>query len=262
MAGASVLVVGLLGGIALWLAAGRRYDDAVSTLAPVPLGCTTTLEFERPGTYTFFVETRGSVDEIDGDCVTGDRSYEVDAGDAPRVSLSLLDERGAELDLDRADGPTYDRGGRRGAGVRTVEIDETGSYELTATASSEEAEILVRVGQDPGRGVTALRAGGVLTAVLGAAAGLVLLLVPGRRRPAPAAAAPPAVRWPSGEASRTPPLAPPTTNAPSAPPYAPRPASSRPFPSPTPTGEWRPGERPPGGWPGSGRPLPPPDRPR
>jgi hypothetical protein len=262
VAGVSLLVLGVLAGVVLWVAASRRYDDAVNGLAPVPIGCTTTLEFERPGTYTFFVETKGSVDEIDGDCLTDDRSYDVDADDAPRVSLSLLDEGGSTLDLDRADGPSYDRAGRRGSGVRTVDIDETGEYELTATASSDDADILVRVGQDPASGVTALRAGGVVTALLGLVVGLVMLLALGRRRPDPAPTPSPGPSWPSGDAGRTAPLAPPTTNPPSAPPYAPRPASHGPYPSDEGVGEWRPQERPPGGWPGSGGPLPPPRPPR
>jgi len=259
VAGVSVLVVGLLVGAALWLAASRRYDDAVSRLAPVPLGCTTTLEFERTGTYTFFVETRGSVDEIDGNCLTDDRSYDVDDEEAPRVSLSLLDDAGGSMDLDRADGPTYDRAGRRGEGVRTVDIDETGEYELTATASSDETEVLVRVGQDPASGVTALRVGGLVAALVGVAVGLVLLLVAGRRRPTPLPVTTAGPRWPAGDADRSAPVAPPTTNPPTAPPYTPRPASHGPFPAPGVPEEWRPQERPPGGWPGSGRPLPPPN---
>jgi hypothetical protein len=261
-AGASVLVVGLLAALVLWLAASRRYDHAVNGLAPVPIGCTTTLEFERPGTYTFFVETRGSVGEIDGDCVTDGRTYDVDADEAPRVSLSLLDRRGAEVDLERADGPSYDRGGRRGSGIRTVEIDERGEYELTATASTDDAEVLVRVGQDPSSGVTALRASAAVTAFLALCLGLLLMLVLGRPRPAPPAVTTPGPRWPSGDEARIVPLAPPTDRVPSAPPYAPRPASHPPLPSPPAPGEWRPQERPPGGWPGAGRPLPPPDRPR
>ena len=119
VAGVVLIVAGVVVGALLWLAAGRRYDDAVADLAPVPLGCTTTLSFDRTGTYTFFVETKGEIGEIDGDCVTDDRAYDVDAGDVPRVSLELIDERGDEVDLDRTAGPSYDRAGRRGVGVRT-----------------------------------------------------------------------------------------------------------------------------------------------
>ena len=43
VAGVVLIVAGVVVGALLWLAAGRRYDDAVADLAPVPLGCTTTL---------------------------------------------------------------------------------------------------------------------------------------------------------------------------------------------------------------------------
>ena len=35
--------------VALWLLAGKRYDDAVADLAPAPIGCDTTLVFDRAG---------------------------------------------------------------------------------------------------------------------------------------------------------------------------------------------------------------------
>jgi hypothetical protein len=262
-AGIVLLVVGVVAGIALWLAAGQRYDDAVRDLAPVPIGCTTTLQFDRTGTYLFFVETTGTVGEIDGDCQNDDHDYDVAADDAPRVSLSLLDDQGDELDLDRVDGPSYDRAGRRGVGVRTVDIDETGDYELTATATVDDTDVVVRVGRDPSSGVAALRAGGVTTLLLGVAAGLLLLLVSGRRRPEPAPVTASGPQWPLGPHPAAP-LAPPSANPPIAPPYTPRPPSYGPYrpPEPQPQPRHQPADRPPGGWPGRGEPLPPPTAPR
>ena len=87
-------MLGVVGAVALWLIAGKRYDDAVGSLAPAPIGCDTTLVFDRTGTYTFFVETKGSVGEIDGDCDNDDRSYDLDSADVPDVELTLLDEEG------------------------------------------------------------------------------------------------------------------------------------------------------------------------
>ncbi len=258
-----MLAVGVVAAVGLWFAAGQRYDDAVGDLAPVPLGCTTTLAFERTGTYTFFVETKGEVGEIDGDCQTDDRSYDVADDDAPRVTLSLLDDRGDEVDLDRVDGPSYDRAGRRGTAIRSVEIDDVGDYRLTATATSADTEVVVRVGRDPASGVTALRAGSIATLVVGVVAGVLLLLVVGRRRPSEQPTAPAGPQWPTGSFGPAP-LGPPSANPPVAPPYTPRPPSHGPHQPPQP--EWQPPPepqpRPPGGWPGQGSPLPPPSAPR
>lgn len=244
MLGVIALAVGVLGAVVLWLLADKRYDDAVADLAPAPIGCDTTLVFDRAGTYTFFVETKGSVGEIDGDCDADDRSYDLGDGDPPRVGLTLLDQDGQEVDLDRADGPTYDRSGARGEGVNTVQIEDTGDYVLTANA--EDGDAMIRVGRDPASGVTAMRVGAVAVLVGGLVLG-VLALVLAQRRPtvtAPAVTGP-SPAWPQ-PGHRAPPTAPPYANPPVPPPYA--------VPA-------RPPAEPPGRWPGTGQPLPPPPPP-
>jgi hypothetical protein len=252
--GVLALVVGVVGAIVLWVASSKRYDDAVSDLAPAPVGCDTQLDFEHTGTYTFFVETAGSVGEIDGDCETDDRDYEFDGDETPRVELTLVDDDGDEVDLDRADGPSYDRGGSRGTAVRTAEIDATGEYVLRV--SGEVDDVMVRVGQDPSSGVLAMRVGAGLLLVLGLVLGIVGLVV-GRQ---PSAEAGPysygVPQWPplSGEPFSRP-TAPPYANPPVPPPYGrPEPLpSDRPTSGPRPAGLPAPGER--------GGPLPPPDHP-
>lgn len=252
--GVLALVVGVVGAIVLWVASSKRYDDAVSDLAPAPVGCDTQLDFEQTGTYTFFVETAGSVGEIDGDCETDDRDYEFDGDETPRVELTLVDDDGDEVDLDRADGPSYDRGGSRGTAVRTAEIDATGEYVLRV--SGEVDDVMVRVGQDPSSGVLAMRVGAGLLLVLGLVLGIVGLVV-GRQ---PSAEAGPysygVPQWPplSGEPFSRP-TAPPYANPPVPPPYGrPEPLpSDRPTSGPRPAGLPAPGER--------GGPLPPPDHP-
>ena len=189
------IVIGIVGGVALWLLADKRYDDAVADLAPAPIGCDTTLVFDRVGTYTFFVETKGQVGEIDGDCDTDDRAYDLGDDEPPEVGLTLIDADGREVDLESADGPTYDRSGARGTGVSTVRIDDTGDYVLTADADASEA--MIRVGRDPSNGVTAMRAGALAVLVGGVVVG-VLVLVLAHRRPRPTAPAVtgPAPAWP------------------------------------------------------------------
>ena len=253
--GVLALVVGVVGAIVLWVASSKRYDDAVADLAPAPVGCDTQLDFEQTGTYTFFVETAGSVGEIDGDCETDDRNYEFDGDETPRVELTLVDDDGDEVDLDRADGPSYDRGGSRGTAVRTAEIDATGEYMLRVSAEVD--DVMVRVGQDPSSGVLAMRVGAGLLLALGLVLGVIGLVV-GRR---PSAEAGPYTygvpQWPplSGEAFSRP-TAPPYANPPVPPPYGrpePLPPPDGPTSGPPPAGLPAPGER--GGL------LPPPDRP-
>jgi hypothetical protein len=230
--GLAALAIGVIGGVALWLIAAKRYDDAVASLAPAPAGCDTTLVFDRTGTYTFFVETTGRVGEIDGDCAADEASYDHPDDDPPRVELALFGPDGEEIDLDRADGPSYDRAGAIGRGVRTADIEADGEYVLSVTSDVD--DVVVRVGRDPAGGVTPLRIGAV--AVL--AAGIVLAILAFLRGRAqwtiPAEPGPSAGVWqPEGPPTR--PIAPPYANPPTPPPYAP-PGSGRPLPPPRPPG--------------------------
>jgi hypothetical protein len=228
--------------VVLWVLSTKRYDDAVADLAPAPVGCETTLLFDRTGTYTFYVETSGEVGEIDGDCNGDDRTYEFDGDDEPRVQLTLVDDRGDEVDLDRASGPSYERGGSSGAGVRTADIEDTGAYVLRV--DSEEDEVMVRVGRDPSSGVVPMRVGAVALLVAGLVLGGIGLARSRGPRFEPAAGA--TERWPPLEGFPTaPPTAPPYANPAVPPPYA----APSPWPAP---GEQRPPR---------GGPLPPPQSP-
>ena len=239
--GIVLIVVGVVAGVAMWLGASRRYDDAIAKLAPAPIGCNTTLVFDETGTYTFFVETKGRIGAIEGDCASDARSYDVDS--VPRVTLTLVDDDGDNVDLDVVSGPTYDRDGKRGTGVRSVDIDRTGSYVLTATADDTDA--VIRVGHDPSSGVAALRVGAIVALIVGVVGGVVLLVVRPRTRRVPLT---PAIQpaWPTGLPTQ-PPLGPPSANPPVPPPYAPRPPSARPLGQPAGQPPWyEPPQRPPG----------------
>lgn len=210
-------VVLALVGVALFVMGGMRLRDGVESLAPAPGGCESVLEFDGDGTYTFFVETRGELDALDGNCAGVDREYDYDGDALPRVSLTLVDESGGEVDLDRVDGPTYDAAGRSGTAVRTAELEAGGVY--TLTVDTNEADLVVRVGRDPNRGVALMRTSGIAVAavgLLGAVAALVFL----RRRggtPPPVAVAGPASQWQPGQGP--PPVAPPNAAKPIHPPY-------------------------------------------
>jgi hypothetical protein len=252
--GLLALIAGVLGAAGLWWAAERRYDDAVGDLAPAPAGCDTTLDFDRTGTFTFFLESKGELEELAGDCERAAGAYELDGEESPRVQLTLVDAEGEELDLDRADGPSYDRNGSAGEGIRVVDIDDAGEYVLTVESESD--EVVVRVGRDPAAGVGGLRLGAVAALVIGVGLGIAGL-VAGRRRdlgePRPMATE----TWPQIPAR--PPIAPPTMGGPT-PPYA-TPPGGRPlppptYPQPTPPRPVLPQPAPPR------RPLPPPSPPR
>jgi hypothetical protein len=239
--GIVLIVAGVVTAVAMWFGASRRYDDAIAKLAPAPIGCNTTLVFDETGTYTFFVETKGHVGAIEGDCASDARSYDVDT--VPRVTLTLADSDGDNVDLDRVSGPTYDRDGKQGTGVRSVDIARPGSYVLTATADQTEA--VIRVGRDPSSGVTALRVGAIVALIVGVAGGVLLLVIRPRQR---RVLAPPVVQpvWPTGLPTQ-PPLGPPSANPPVPPPYAPRPPSVRPPSQPAGQPPWyEPPHRPPG----------------
>jgi len=241
--------VAIVAGVVLWFLAGRRYDDAIASLAPAPVGCATTLEFDDGGTYTFFVETEGAVGEIEGDCAGTDRDYEYDGDALPRVSLTLVDDGGEEVELDRVDEPSYDRGGRAGTAVRTAQLEGGGTYVLTVEAN--DPDVMIRVGKDPQCGVGAMRISGLVLVGLGLAA-LIVGLVRGRRRPATVVPGAPPTAW--QPAGGPPPVAPPYAHQPGAPPYGRTPPSGPVWGSP--------GTAPPPPPPPRGSPPPPPPPPR
>ena len=233
----------LITGIVLWVLGSQRYRDAITSMAPAPAGCETSLEFDGDGMYTFFVETKGSLDAIDGDCTSSERDYDYDGDASPRVSLTLVDTGGDEVDLERVEGPSYDGGGRSGEAIRTAEIDEAGTYVLTVDAN--DPDVVVRVGQDPNAGVGVMRILGILAAIAGLGA-IVLGLLRRRGRPALATPTGSAPQWQPG--GGPPPVAPPPSSYPQAPPYRQPPA-----PGPYGPGQW--------GTPGPGGPPPPPPQP-
>lgn len=250
-------VLAMVAGVILWIVAGVRYDRAVEDLAPAPVGCETTLEFEEPGTYTFFLETKGRVGDIEGDCSGTDREYEYEGDALPRVSLTLVDPEGREVDLDRVEGPSYDRAGRVGQAVREARVDTRGTYVLEVEAN--DPDVVVRVGKDPRQGVLPLRAGGVVLVLAGVAAIVIGLVLRGAPTP-PTSGSEPVPYWrPSGG---PPPVAPPYAQQPPAPPItsAPPPGPAWGIPGAIPP--TRPPNGPAPGRPAEGRPLPPPPPPR
>ncbi len=194
--GALLLAAGVVAGIVMFLASSSNYEDGVKNLARAPIGCTTSLEFDEAGAYTIYVETVGSIGELRGDCPNTDTDYDSSGDDLPDVDITLVDDDGDEVDLDRDDSTDYDAGGFVGQAVATVQIDEPGSYEITAT--SDEDEVVVAVGHDPKGDAASMKTMAIAALVAGIVIGGLLIVLGLRRKPAPGAGAPPVPPAPTG----------------------------------------------------------------
>ncbi|MGI9645143.1 MAG: hypothetical protein ACR2O6_07530 [Ilumatobacteraceae bacterium] len=217
--GIVVLVVGLVGAIALWIAAGNRLDDSVTGLARAPVGCDTTLDFSETSEFLLFVETEGEIDGVRGDCdVQGE--YSVDGNDPPVVQLSMVDPDGVEVELSARSGIDYDAAGFAGESLRTATITTTGDHVLRVESEVDGELFVVSVGKDPNDGVGAMRFGAIALALVGLIVGIVCIVLGSRRRePAPAATG---TAWPQTQPGW--PQSPPSGTVPPWDPSAPPPA--------------------------------------
>jgi hypothetical protein len=212
--GVVVLLVGIVGAGALWFAANARLDDNVAGLARAPSGCVTTLDFDRTGEFTMFVETTGSLDDLAGDCAA-DTVYDRD--DVSDPAVVLVDPDGTEIEIQPTDGDDYDSGGFSGSSIGTIQIDVPGGHVLTVPADGD--QFVVAVGGDPNAGVAPLRWGAILLFIVALVVSGILLVLGSRRSTGieaadsgpwqPGALAPPS--WPIGPPGF--PAPPPTTGA-------------------------------------------------
>jgi hypothetical protein len=190
-----LLIVGGIGAaVALYVAGTQRYSDGIEKLARGPASCVTTIDVDQDDTYYFYVETKGEVGDVRGNCPAIGESFDV--GDDGDASLTLQDQDGESVRLRRAEGTTYSSGGYHGELVRTARLD-AGRYQLSVEADDD---LVVAVGSD----VEDLKANLLLPIIVGAAGlvlGIIVLLLGRRRAPAapaggqPGAAAPPATAW-------------------------------------------------------------------
>ena len=177
--GVLVLVAGLVAAGALWYAAGQRRDDNVASFARAPAGCATTLDFDRSGAFTLYIETTGNIDDLTGDCAA---PVEYDRDGVLVVDVSLVDADGAPVTIEASSGVDYDTGTFAGTSTGVVEITEPGDHVLTVVADGD--AFAIAVGGDPDDGVGLLRWSAVFTAIAALMVGGVLLVL-GSRRPAP-----------------------------------------------------------------------------
>jgi len=229
VAGLALIVLGLGAGAALIVLSSSNKEETVKKFARAPVGCTTTLEFDKATTFTLYLETKGAVNDVSGDCEGNGASYDRGQDDLPTVSLTLVDESDNELSLADGDGSSYSAGDYAGEAYKQVDIDTAGTYRLTVT--SEDSDFAIAIGGDPDGDSGTLMIGGIAALVGGVVLGVVVLLL-GRRKKATPPQAPgwqpaPQGGWP------TQPTVPGYQQAPTVPGYVPQP-QYQPQPQPQP----------------------------
>ncbi|MCU1396465.1 MAG: hypothetical protein JWM34_4893 [Ilumatobacteraceae bacterium] len=181
-----VLLVGGIGaGVALFVAAGSQYSDAVKSLQRAPVGCDTEFDFTGTGKFIFYAETTGKVGDLRGDCDNTGTSYHHDG--KVTVDLAMTNADGDDVKLDRATGASYDKAGFVGSEVRAVTIDKPGRY--TLTVQSDDTDFAIAVGRNPKDDADKLQNLGVGIAAIGVVLGGLFILLGLRRKSVPAAPA-------------------------------------------------------------------------
>lgn len=222
--GLILLIGGLLGGGAMVVKSMSNYEDSVKSLARAPVGCTTTLVFDKPSTFTMYIETKGKLGNLSGDCDAVGSSYTHPGDKLPKLSVTLVDSKNVEVDLQRGTTASYDTAGYIGKPYRTVKIDQAGTYRLTV--ESDSTDFAMSIGKDPKKDTESLKKAGGAVALGGLVLGLLFLLLGLRRRRPEFAAA----------EVRTPTPVPSWQSSPYSPgPYSPGPFSPAPPPPSPPT---------------------------
>ena len=180
--GLVVLLAGIAGAVVLYLLSQQRGEDAIRDLARAPVGCDTTLSFSDTGTFYVFIEHLGQLEEIDGDCDTTTDEYSRDPEDEPVVTITLTDDDGNQIELDRLDDEfTYSLDDSfAGTATRQFEIESTGDYVMTVE-SSDGDDFVVAVGRDPNDLSNMMRIGALASGIAGVVLGLALVLLGVRR---------------------------------------------------------------------------------
>jgi hypothetical protein len=249
-----VLLVGGVGaGAGLYLNATSQYKDAVTSLQRAPVGCDTELDFTGTGTFTFYIETKGKVGKLRGDCANADAEYSRPSGTKlPIVALTLVDADGAEATLPRTSSASYDVDGYVGTATRSVTITKASTY--TLSVESDDTDFAIAIGRNPRSDYDSHKLLAIAIAAVGLLLGGLLTVLGMRRKTAPAPAPPSpygaSAGYSMGTGQQDPYMAPPTwapaeqTHPAAADPWAPQApppvAPPAPAPSPLPPPRWQP----------------------
>ncbi len=178
--GIAIAVLGIGAGVVLVALSGSAREETVKRFARAPVGCTTTLQFDKSATFTIYIETKGNIGTVDGDCAAGGAPYQRGNNELPRVSLTLLNSADEETTLTATDAPTYAVGDFAGQGYQRVDINEPGTYRLTVI--SDDTDFAIAVGGKPDADAKAMSLAGVGAATLGLLLGGLLILLGLRRK--------------------------------------------------------------------------------
>ncbi|MGD9705219.1 MAG: hypothetical protein AB7Q42_20820 [Acidimicrobiia bacterium] len=178
--GVLLLLAGIGGAIATFIAQQTAYDGTVENLERAVPGYRTELVFEKTGTFTIYYEYDGDfTTRLDG----SDQSIDLDApATPPEFDVRLLDQNGEEVRL-RESGPdlTYDTSGFKGTAYRQVTIEDEGRYTLEIVPDADSSRFALAVGKG-----TVSEPSAVLPAIIGLVGlglGLgVILISAGRRK--------------------------------------------------------------------------------
>lgn len=239
LAGLILLVVSVLVGAVLVVLGVTRPGANVDGFARADFGCLTTLRFDTSGDYWIYL--------VDGDSGDGEQGGCAPTASGAATEVTVTSE-GADIVLRRDSKFDVSIDGDDAESLYRFEVDTAGEYQVSAVTDRDGQSLAI--GGDPYAGRTVMLVAGLAVGLLGAALGIVLLIL-GRKRSS--TAGPSAVGAPA-----IPPAVPatgwtPTPHAPTAPQSQPllddawRPTSpSEPSPQPAARPSEAPGPNPPG----------------
>ena len=173
--GLASLVAGLVAALGLTIASRNQYADAVGKLQRAPVGCNTEFDFTQTGVFILYLETKGHIGSIDGDCAGAESAYSRTAANRPRVSLLLSADNLDKVGLDRTQAASYDADGFVGQAFREATIDQPGIY--TLSVESAESDFAIAIGRNPRRDTEGLKKIGLAIGLGGLLLGALLALV-------------------------------------------------------------------------------------
>ncbi|HQZ34426.1 MAG TPA: hypothetical protein PK020_08360 [Ilumatobacteraceae bacterium] len=179
LTGIAVAVLGIGAGVALVALSGSAKEKTVKSFARAPVGCTTTLEFDKTATFTIYIETKGTIGSVAGDCQAGGTSYLRTNGQLPGLTLTLLNSNNEAAVLTPTTTPTYSVGSFAGQGYQRVNITAPGTYRLTV--SSDDTDFAIAVGGKPDADAAGMLAAGGGAVAVGVLLGGLLILLGLRR---------------------------------------------------------------------------------
>lgn len=190
--GPLLIVAGLLGATATYLAQQVNYRKRIDNLERAVSGYTTTLTFEKPGTFSLYYEYAGTFNaSFDGqeEKITIESSENL-----PDFSASLKDEEGGSVELNReVPALAYDVSGFKGRSFAQAVIDRPGDYtlEVVPATATDEFDLAIGIGEARKPSIALP----LVVALVGVVPGLLLVLLGGRKK-APGAQMPSQVLTP------------------------------------------------------------------